>query len=197
MRGLCRGVGKDRRRIRAVFPTWVYQDVPLERPHGAERKVTFGTLVFCAVRSSAPSWRPIGAPLRTLLVPRGLYSLAPFPDRKVSTKSGQTQLHLGSGDWPILFLYFGNFGPKQSHVGKVTFGSGRSIAQKRCRGCHLSSRERVKWQYRCTTRPHQSSLFMRHSQRTDDSSNHRNPVLTLVPVTFVSWSFVVSHFDII
>ena len=47
--------------------------------------------------------------------------LAPFPDRMVSTKSGQTQLHLGSGIWPILFLYFGNFWPKtesrwQSHV---------------------------------------------------------------------------------
>ena len=121
LRVFCRGVGKDRRHIHAVFPIWVYQDVPLGRPHGAERKVTFGTPVFCAVRSCAPSGRPSGAPLGTLLVPHGPYSLAPFPDRMVSTKSGQTQLHWGSGMWPSLFLYFGNFWPKaksrlQSHV---------------------------------------------------------------------------------
>ena len=102
----------------------MYQDVPLGRPHGAERKVTFDTPVF-SVRSSAPSWRPIGAPLGTLLVPRGPYSLAPFPDRMVSTKSGQTQLHLGSRIWPILFLHFGIFLTQS----KVTFGPGRNNSQ--------------------------------------------------------------------
>ena len=32
-------------------------------------------------------------------------------------------------------------------------------------------------------------------QKIDDSSDQESPVLTLVRVTFVSWSFVVSHFD--
>ena len=43
----CRCVDKGRRHIDAVFPTRAYQDVLLGRPHGAERKVTFGTPVFC------------------------------------------------------------------------------------------------------------------------------------------------------
>ena len=64
----------------------------------------------------APHW---GTPGDTPRTTRAV--LAPFPDRMVSTKSGQTQLHLGSGIWPILFLCFGNFWPQaksrwQSHV---------------------------------------------------------------------------------
>ena len=50
------------------------QDALLGSPQGAECKVTFGTPVPNAVESSAPSGRPIGAPLKILLVPRKPYS---------------------------------------------------------------------------------------------------------------------------
>ena len=62
--------------------------------------------------------------------------------------------------------------------------------------CWLTSKEACsRGTLRVIIRRHQSSLFMRHSQSIDDSSNARSPVQILVLAMFVSWSFVVSHFN--
>ena len=103
----------------------MYQDVPLGRPHGAERKVTFGTPVFFAIRSSALSGAPSGHPWGHSSYHAGRTHSRRFPTESSPQSLVKPSYIEDQASGQVYFYILAIFDPRQSHVCKVTFGTGR------------------------------------------------------------------------